>query len=290
MAPAGIANQMTLTGGGTLTLDFAGVDFIDGVGGAVLTTFANINNTIVGAGRIGDRGLILKNGGTINATGGFTHDGSSLVIDTGSRTVTNTGTMKATGGDLYIESPLSNTGTLIADGFTVVVAQSATGGTAKLDNSGQIEFGGPTTTAVRFDDGSLTSLVLDDSVHFKGVISNFGKLNTDQTIDLLDIAWSPATKTFAAGSPNVLTVKDAAGHTAQLKFSGSYTLASFHLTDDGHGGTLIKDPPAASPANIALFGNYIAAGFPQPAAVPSPALLAGLEGLVQPLAIPGHGS
>jgi hypothetical protein len=58
-------------------------------------------------------------------------------------------------------------------------------------------------------------------------------------------------------------------HTAQLKFGGSYTTVNFNLTNDGHGGTLIKDPPAASPANVALFGNYIAAGFPVPAATPA---------------------
>ena len=78
-------------------------------------------------------------------------------------------------------------------------------------------------------------------------------------------------------------------HTAQLKFGGSYTTVNFNLTNDGHGGTLIKDPPAASPANVALFGNYIAAGFPVPAATPCPALLAGHEALAQSLAIPGHG-
>ena len=72
MAPAGSPSQMTLKGGGTLTLDDYGVDFIDGVGGAVSTTFVNVNNIIAGAGRIGDRGLILKNGGTVNATGGTT--------------------------------------------------------------------------------------------------------------------------------------------------------------------------------------------------------------------------
>ena len=174
---------------------------------------------------------------------------------------------------------MSNTGVLIADAVSLVVAQASTGGTAKLDQGGQIEFGGATTTAVRFDDNSASSLVLDDSAHFKGVITNFGKLNTDQSIDLLDIDPLTAAKTFTAGSPNVLTVKDAAGHTAQLKFSGTYTLANFKLTDDGHGGTLIKDPPAASPANVTLFGNYIAAGFPVPAATPCPALLAGHEAL-----------
>ena len=117
-------------------------------------------------------------------------------------------------------------------------------------------------------------------MHFKGVITGFGKLNTDQSIDLLDIDPLTATKTFTAGSPNVLTVKDSAGHTAQLKFGGSYTIANFNLSDDGHGGTLIKDPPAASPANVTLFGNYIAAGFPVPAATPCPALLAGHEALL----------
>jgi len=284
-----IPSQMTLTGGGTLTLDIYGVDFIDGVGGAVTTTFANVNNTIAGAGRIGDRGLILKNGGTINATGGFSHDGSSLVIDTGSRTVTNTGTMKATGGSLYIASPLSNTGVLIADAFSLVAAHASTGGTAKLDNGGQIEFGGPTTTAVRFDDNSASSLVLDDSVHFKGVISNFGKLNINQTIDLLDI--DSATGHIVSYAAGVLTIKDNQNHTAQLHFSGAYSLGSFHLNGDGHGGSVLNhtaqlhfsgaysfnsfhlnpdghggsvltDPPAASAATAALFGSHIAAAFP----------------------------
>lgn len=286
MAPAGTPNQMTLTGGGTLTLDEYGVDFIDGVGGAVLTTFANVNNTIAGAGRIGDRGLILKNGGTVNATGGV--DGSSLVIDTGSRVVTNTGTMKATGGDLYIASPLSNTGVLIADAFSLVVAQASTGGTAKLDDGGQIEFGGPTTTAVRFDDSSVTSLVLDDSVHFKGVITNFGKLNTNQSIDLLDINPATATKTFTPGVPNVLTVKDAAGHTAQLKFAGSYTAANFHLSDDGHGGTLLTDPPVAPSANAALFGSHIASAFPSTAPLQGAAFDL-LHTAAVPLLAPAHG-
>ena len=44
-----------------------------------------------------------------------------------------TGTMKATGGTLYIASPLNNTGVLIADVFSIVAAHGATGGAAKLD-------------------------------------------------------------------------------------------------------------------------------------------------------------
>jgi len=33
-------------------------------------------------------------------------------------------------------------------------------------------------------------------------------------------------------------------HTAGLNFNGSYTLANFKFSDDGHGGTLVIDPPA----------------------------------------------
>ena len=82
-------------------------------------------------------------------------------------------------------------------------------------------------------------------------------------------------------------------NSAQLKgvISG---FAKYNLEDsidlaDGHGGTLIADPPPASPTNVAPFGNYIAAGFPVPAATPCPALLAGDEALAQSLAIPGMG-
>lgn len=78
------------------------------------------------------------------------------------------------------------------------------------------------------------------------------------------------TTSYANGT---LTVRDTAGHVAHIKFAGGYALSNFQLSDDGAGGTLVKDPLRASPANIALFGNYIAAGFPAPPATPCPALL-----------------
>jgi hypothetical protein len=60
----------------------------------------------------------------------------------------------------------------------------------------------------------------------------------------------------------VLTIKDNEGHTAQLHFSGAYSLGSFNLNPDGHGGSVLTDPPAASAATAALFGSHIAAAFP----------------------------
>jgi hypothetical protein len=42
-----------------------------------------------------------------------------------------------------------------------------------------------------------------------------------------------------------LTVTDGT-HTAKLEMLGQYSLGSFNLTTDGHGGTLIHDPPVSS--------------------------------------------
>jgi hypothetical protein len=252
----GTQKQVTLTGKGTVSMDYGYSDFIEGdadVAGGVPTTLNNLNNIIEGGGRIGDGGLTLKNSGTIAST-----DDDPLVIDTGARTVTNTGTMAAGSfSTLDIESPLNNAGGKLTTHYSEIdVARGATGGTAVL-GIGTIEFGGPTTTAVQFQDNQFTgsSLVLDDSVHFKGVISGFAKANLYDTIDLNDINSATATKVSFSGG--VLTVKDGSGHTAQLHFSGAYTINNFHLSDDGHGGTLIKDPPVVeqragnAPATIA---------------------------------------
>ncbi len=47
-----------------------------------------------------------------------------------------------------------------------------------------------------------------------------------------------------------LTVTDGT-HTARLTMLGSYVAANFHLADDGHGGTLVNDPPVSSGSAIA---------------------------------------
>jgi len=282
IGPSGASNTVTLKGSGYIQLDAYGYgnDYIIGDAdspGGVATTLYNLSN-ILGSGRIGDGGLTLRNGGRIISTG-------PLVIDTGARTVTNTGTMQSADGSLYIDSPLNNTGgKLDAVGVSELDAiMGATGGTAMLEHSGIIEFGGPTTTAVQFEDDSVDrrQLVLDDSVHFKGVISGFdsNKSNLTDSIDLLDIDSATAQKVSYTGG--VLTIKDGQGHTTQLHFSGSYTLANFNIASDGHGGTLLTDPPAPtkpqSPvAGVELLANYIASAFAPAAANVSP-LTAGNE-------------
>ena len=280
---AGTLKKVTLTGGGDVNMSMTG-NSISGTGSP--TTLHNVNNTIAGAGKIGGNGLILNNSGTIEAKVPAANQGD-LVIDTGANVVINSGLLAADlTGSLYIASAVTNTGTLGASNGTIVARAAVTGGSAKLDAGGQIEFDAASTTAVRFDDNSVSSLVLGNSVHFKGVISNFGKLNTGQSIDLLDIASGSAT--FTAGSPNKLTVTDGT-HTAVLKFSGSYTAGNFHLSDDGHGGTLITDPPVASHASAALLFAHMASSFAAPSAGFGGSAGAELQPLIQPLLAPSHG-
>ena len=231
-----------------------------------MTTFVNAGITVSGQGIIGGGNLVLNNQtkGLIDA-----NSNSPLIIDTGAKTIINSGTMRADFvGELLIASNLSNTGTLNANSGTILVAGAASGaGRAIINGSGQVEFGAASSNGTQFAAASTGELILDDSKQYTDTVSGFGA-NTTQSIDLTNIAFASVTKSYAPASPNTsgtLTIKDGAGDTAHIKFSGTYTLASFNLADDGQGGVLITDPPVKSKPQTsdvaALFGNYIASMF-----------------------------
>ena len=92
------------------------------------------------------------------------------------------------------------------------------------------------------------TLRLDASVGFGGLIAGFGE---PEHLDLSDIGFGSATTlSFAeAGShlSGTLTVGDGL-HTANLTLLGQYVTAQFTSASDGHGGTLIGDPPLAATA------------------------------------------
>jgi hypothetical protein len=164
-----------------------------------------------------------------------------------------------------INSPLSNTGSVQANDRGLIVFEgTASGGTANIVGGGQIEFGAATSMGVKFAFESNGVLTLDDAPQYKGTISGFAHA---QLIDLTDIAFANATESFGNG---VLTVDDHAGDVAHIKFAGTFTIANFAFSDDGHGGTLINDPPAAKSAPssgnpltvLGLLGQYIASSFP----------------------------
>ncbi len=85
-----IQHGITLQGGGALTLSDSSTNAIFGTGADVL--FTNVDNTISGAGQLGEGQMTLVNDGTIIATGS-----NALDIDTGANAVVNSGTLEATG-------------------------------------------------------------------------------------------------------------------------------------------------------------------------------------------------
>ena len=101
-----VGGQVVLSGGGKIALSSSGNNFFS-VG--TTTTLTNLDNTIVGAGNLGDGStpLILVNGGTINA-----NSANALTINV-PEPITNSGIMEATGtGGLFISTnnELDNTG------------------------------------------------------------------------------------------------------------------------------------------------------------------------------------
>jgi hypothetical protein len=103
VGPSGTAGTFTLTGGGQIVMSDNANNYI--YGAMAGDTLVNLNNTISGAGDIGDSQMVLINDATIDATGG-----NALRISTGS-VVTNNGLLEATGaGGLTINDVIDNTG------------------------------------------------------------------------------------------------------------------------------------------------------------------------------------
>jgi len=115
-----LGSNVTLSGGGAVTMKSnTGTAFLRGSG----VTLTNTNDTIQGAGNIGDSGaLAIANQATIDANA----SSQTLNLSQGGGVVTNTGTLEATaGGTLQIFSKVTNTGGAI----------TANGGTVNIDSA-----------------------------------------------------------------------------------------------------------------------------------------------------------
>ena len=224
-----IGDGVTLEGGGKVTL--SGDAVITETGSAAVLT--NVDNTISGAGQIGtgDGTLTLVNQthGAIDADVA----GGTLTLEPGT-VITNDGVLEATnGGTLQIDNPVIGGGGALIEGGTLV-------------------FGAQSSVNVTFNNGTGTptygELVLDNASGFSGQIAGFGGTAPDiahsDAIDLVGINYDSAafSETYDAAN-GLLTVTDGT-HAASLtfdNFNGTFSFAS-----DGHGGTLITDPPATS--------------------------------------------
>ena len=143
------------------------------------------------------------------------------------------------GGTLQIDDPVTGSGSAIIEG-------------------GKLAFDAPSNVNVTFNNGpngtTYGELVLGDGSDFSGRISGFtgsapGVAHSD-AIDLVGINYNSSafSKTFSA-STGLLTVTDGT-HAASLTFVNFDE--TFSLASDGHGGTLITDPPATNSSNMSV--------------------------------------
>ncbi|WP_245264354.1 VCBS domain-containing protein [Mesorhizobium sp. LNHC232B00] len=234
-----IQHGVTLQGGGQIDLSDSSFNIISGTGPDV--TLVNVDNTISGAGQLGDGMLSLDNRGTIIASGT-----NALVIDTGGSVVANSGTLEATGsGGLVVAGGIANSGMLWANGGNINIHGAVTGeGDATIGNLSKLEFGAASSTDVTFAQNTAGTLELDDSFDFSGRI---GGITNDDKLDLNDILFGTGTtvsyQTSQDGSGGTLTVTDGT-HGATLHLLGSYDANGFKLADDGQGHTVVTYNPA----------------------------------------------
>ena len=227
----------TLHGGGQIVLSDSDANIISGTSSSV--TLNNEDNTISGAGQLGNGNLAMTNAGTINATG--TH---VLNIDTGSNIVLNSGVLEASGsGGMTVASAIANSGILWANGATLTVQGAVSGnGTATIDGAGTLDFEASSTANVVFGAGAAGTLKLQDSFHFGGTISGF---EGSDMIDLANLGSATASFSYhenAAGTGGTLAISDGA-QTVELSLLGQYSADNFRIVPDHLHGTLVTYVP-----------------------------------------------
>ncbi|MDT4740357.1 hypothetical protein [Bradyrhizobium sp. WYCCWR 12699] len=141
-----VGHGILLEGGGQVLLSDNSENSVSGAVSDV--TLTNIDNTMSGAGQLGEGTLSLVNQGTINATGI-----DALEIDTGSNIIVNSGTIAVSGsGGLVIDSNVDNSGLLWAHGANITLNGIVSGGgTALMDGVATIEFGAASSAHVGLD-------------------------------------------------------------------------------------------------------------------------------------------
>ncbi|HXU99359.1 MAG TPA: hypothetical protein VG166_02555 [Caulobacteraceae bacterium] len=258
------AAGVTLSGKGQVNLNDNAGNIV--VGATTTATLTNIDERIAGAGHLGDGAMAL-----VNEAGGqiIGNQTLALILDTGARTIANAGLIENTGkGGTMIMSAVNNTGTLMAGAAgTLTLAGTVTGAGVGRINGGTLYAKNKFTQNVTFA-GTTGVLELGVATAYTGAVSGLSKTGTDW-LDLADIAFtSGVTKATYSGTTasGTLTVTDGT-HTAHIKLMGNYTASTFTVSSDGHGGTKVVDPAAASTPSAAPLAQAMAGLVAGPAPV-----------------------
>jgi autotransporter passenger strand-loop-strand repeat protein len=175
---------------------------------------------------------IISSGGGLNISSGGKAIGADALAGGGIAVLSGGvgSALVVSGGNLVVYS-----GGALTGGLTIEAGTATISGTAAAGQT--ISFTGPTG-----------DLVLENLGGFAAKIA--GMSGTGQKVDLLGFAYSSSTESavWSQGTGSgTLTVTDGA-QVASLTLIGSYVTSNFTLSNDGHGGTYVLDPPVVHTA------------------------------------------
>jgi hypothetical protein len=172
--------------------------------------------------------LSIAKGATVDALSGL-----NILLAGNGKTIANAGLVSVeNGAKLTLSGTVSNTATLFASGGTLYLAGVAKGGTTLMAN-GTVDIQRASSENVTFQSGGTGGVELDVASAYTGKMSGFGS-NSNQFIDFTHINSAGATVHYTSKSSNsgVLTVTSG-GHTvAAINMIGHYTTANFHPGND----------------------------------------------------------
>jgi hypothetical protein len=233
------AAGLTLSGGGQVNLNNSTGNTV--IGATAAATLTNFDDRISGAGALGGGSMAL-----VNEVPGVIIGNQNLALnlDTGTSVILNAGLIENVGkGGTVVKSGLDNTGTVLAATTgTLTLAGAVTGAGVAQINGGTLYVERAFAEKVTFT-GSTGVLKLGDSRAFTGKVAGLSKTGTN-SLDLVDIGFvSGTTKASYSGTTasGTLTVTDGT-HTAHIVLVGNYTVSTFTVSSDGHGGTSVVDP------------------------------------------------
>jgi hypothetical protein len=222
-----LGSNVTLSGGGTVTMTPGSgyTSFLRGNG----VTLTNTNNTIQGAGNIGDSGaLAIANAGTIDAS----TSGQILGVNQAGGALSNTGALEATnGGHLDVFVGITGAGQLEIGAGSEVELNAAT--------SENATFLGASSAKLRIDNATTTA--------YTGTIGAFA---TGDILELGNTTATLATPTFNSGNnTTTLTVHLSSGGPLTYTLAGNLSGDAFGVTNSGGNSDIaISSAPAFAQA------------------------------------------
>jgi hypothetical protein len=224
-------------------------------------------------------GTFVLNGGALDAGNIAIGSGGALQIANGTYTGSNALSETITDNGSLIDQTTTNitgsisgTGTVLAQNnanLTIDGSLAGFTGFFTIANKGVLEFDTTDSANVSFASGSSGTVKYD--AQFTGTISTgtISGLTPKDSIDLADLPFVSGQMKATPSSTGVTVTNGT--DTVVINLAGNFTNATWRLSPDKTGGTMVVDPPAANtPVNsspgldqaVALFNQSIAGGFP----------------------------